>query len=102
MEGIEQVSERHHTHSTTGNGFYRGAFFLLLTFVFGNGVSFLVFGIHTASKTDLDSASAATSLQVRVLTDRVELLTETVTDLTAQLRVQKLIIEPRIEVAPPR
>jgi hypothetical protein len=76
------------------NNFYRAAFFLLLSFCLGNGVSFLLFGIHTASKSDLDAAATATRQQTDALNIRVGLVESSITRLTAQLQIQKLITTP--------
>lgn len=74
-----------------GNGLYRALFFLLLSFVLGNGCSFLLFGVHTASKSDLDASTAAQKVQTDQLSARVSLVESSVTRLTAQLQIQKLI-----------
>lgn len=77
-----------------GSTFYRSAFFLLLSFVLGNGVSFLLFGVHTASKSDLDAAQQAQTGQYNLLSARVGLIESSITRLTAQLQIQKLITSP--------
>jgi hypothetical protein len=49
----------HERENGNGNG-ARGwqAFFALLIFIFGNGISYLVFGLHTVSRADFDAAQA--------------------------------------------
>lgn len=83
--------DRVHDLAAKSEGFYKAAFFLLLSFVLGNGVSFVVFGVHTASKSDVAEVSRVQTDEFNSTTSKIDGLELALTKLTAQLVLQKLI-----------
>jgi len=68
--------------------FWRGIALALLTFVFGNGVSYVVFGLHTASKSDVDRVNTQLSDRLRTLESNDNALESTVNQMIGALRVK--------------
>lgn len=55
-----------------GLNFWRALALALLTFILGNGVSFVVFGLHAASKMDLEKSTEAAEERSSRIEDRLE------------------------------
>lgn len=81
-----------------GDRFYKTAFFVLVSFLLGNGVNFLIFGLHTASKSDLQAQSQVQTQQYDAIEAslsgveaHLSAIDNSYADLTGQLRAKKLI-----------
>jgi len=66
-------------HERNGElGLWRATAIALITFILGNGLAFLIFGMNTASKSDVSATE-------KRLTDRLALLEQRDTALTDQV-----------------
>lgn len=58
----------------------------LLTFLLGNGTSYLVFGLHAASRADVEKIAAGQQQLGDRLGDRIDKLEQTVNEMKGVLR----------------
>ena len=77
--------------------FWRAAALALLTFILGNGTSFLVFGLHTASRHDLELADQAASDRSARIEDRLGAVENELHFLSGELRAKGIDKPPAPE-----
>lgn len=77
--------------------FWRAAAIALLTFILGNGTSYLVFGLHTANKHDLELATQAASDRSTRLEGRMGQVEHTLDFLAGELHERGLDKPPATE-----
>lgn len=70
---------------SNGANFWRVVAIALLTFVLGNGVAFVLFGIRTASKDDVAAVTTTLSARMTALETKNDTLEKTVNRLVGEL-----------------
>lgn len=72
--------------------FWRSFTLLLLSFLFGNGTSYLAFGLHTATRSDVEKADQAQTDRTVALESRMTALEKSMNYLTGELHTKGLDI----------
>jgi hypothetical protein len=67
------------------------AFFLLVTFILGNGVSYLVFGLNTVKRSDFDAAQTENRANFETQAENLLKTQRALDTLTVELKTEKLI-----------
>lgn len=78
-------------HANGASGFYKQAFFILLSFILGNGLSFVVFGLHTVSKIDFAEFQTAVSQRLDQQDTHMQSIDKSFSNVAGQLEGKKLI-----------
>lgn len=84
---VREERDRQRTNVT----FWRSATAALMMFILGNGVSYIVFGLKTASKEDLDRVVTIQNNQIDNLSQQLQVLNRTVQEQTGELRARHMI-----------
>lgn len=70
--------------------FWRGAALALLTFILGNGTSYLVFGLHTVSAAQFQSQASAQDAREAAIEARLQLLEKSFNYLAGEIHAKGL------------
>lgn len=78
---------------TNGNGtaFYKTAFFILVSFILGNALSFFVFGLHVVSSDQFDKANEALTSRLDQQDAHMQSIDRKLENLTGQLTAKKMV-----------
>jgi hypothetical protein len=71
--------------------FYRRAFWVLVAFLMGNGVSFFVFGIHTVSTEDFNRGNQSVTGRLDAQDSHLQAIDTRLANLSGQLTAKKLL-----------